>query len=303
MHIPWSEVELLLAIEQAGSLSGAAKLLHVTQPTVSRRLVELEALVGEPLFARSVEGAALTSFGERILEPARRMADAALEVDDVARGADTQPRGVVRVTAPPGVANEFLAPFAGLLRTKLPDIRLEIISTISYLDLARREADLALRFPPLDRASTQRGLITLASRERSVGAYAMRDYIATLPRAYTIADVGWIGWAPPFEHVSPNPQLAALIPGFHPVFASDDLLVQLEAAVAGVGAIPLGKPQNPRAPESPLVEMKLDFGKLTVPLHLVCAQSSLSIPRVKAVAELLAREIQTGVKRPRAAAR
>jgi DNA-binding transcriptional LysR family regulator len=58
MHIPWSELELLLAVARAGSLSGAAKALQVTQPTVSRRLAELEALLGEPLFVRTVDGAA-----------------------------------------------------------------------------------------------------------------------------------------------------------------------------------------------------------------------------------------------------
>jgi hypothetical protein len=103
--------------------------------------------------------------------------------------------------------------------------------------------------------------------------------------------VGWIGWAPPLEHISPNPQLAARIPGFRPVFASDDFLVQLRAAEAGVGAIVLGRFRSRLAPPTPLVEMKLNLGKLTSSLHLVCAPSSLFIPRVRAVGELLAREL------------
>ncbi len=296
MHIPWGDLELILAVADAGSLSAAAKTLRVTQPTISRRLAELEGEVGEPLFTRTVDGTSLTSFGERMVEPARRMADAARDVDLAATGADTKPRGVVRLTAPPGVAVNLVAPFAALARERLPEVRLEVISTVSYLDLARREADLGLRIAPLDRPSARRDLVTLASFQHGVAAFATKEYAATLPRGFGFADVGWIAWAPPFEHVSPNPQLAAIIPGFRPVFASDDYLVQLRAAEAGVGAILLGRFRRPRALPTPLVELKLDLGTVTTSLHLVCARSSLAIPRVKAVADLLAKEIEWTAK-------
>ena len=292
MHVSWSDLELFLAVAEAGSLSGAAKHLRVTQPTVSRQLAELEARLGEPLFVRSVDGARLTPFGERMLEPAKRMADAAREADHAAAGVETRPRGVVRITAPPGVAFEILAPFAARAAKELPEVRLEVLSTVSYLDLARREADLGVRMQPLDRASGQRDLVTVTSVQHGVAAYATREYIASLGRGFGLADVGWIGWAPPLEHLPPNPQLAARIPGFAPVFASDDYIVQLRAAEAGVGAIVLGRIRSPRALPTALVPMKLDFGKLTSSLHLVCARSSLTIPRVKAVADLLARELE-----------
>ncbi len=291
MHIPWGEVELFLAIAEAGSLSAAAKALRVTQPTVSRRLAELEGELGEPLFVRTVDGTTLTPFGERMLEPARRMADCAGDVTLVASGAEPGPRGVVRVTAPPGVAFELLAPFAVHLRQRLPDVRLEVIASVAYLDLARREADLGIRMLPLDRPTTQRDLVTLAGVEFAVAAFAARGYVAKLPRGYGMADVDWIGWAPPLDNLSPNPQLAARIPGFRPVFASDDFLVQLRAAEVGIGAIVLGRFRSRHALPTPLVELKLDFGKLQSSMHLVCARSSLSIPRVRAVADLLATEL------------
>jgi DNA-binding transcriptional LysR family regulator len=75
MNIPWEDVRLFLAVAEAGSLSAASKRLHTTQPTVSRRLAELEATLGEPLFVRNAQGIALTSFGERLVEPSRRMAE------------------------------------------------------------------------------------------------------------------------------------------------------------------------------------------------------------------------------------
>jgi DNA-binding transcriptional LysR family regulator len=297
VHIPWGDVELFLAIADAGSLSGAAQALRVTQPTVSRRLAELEANLGEALFTRGVEGTRLTAFGERMVDPARRMAESAGEVALLASGAETTPRGVVRVTAPPGVAFDVLAPFAVLAREKLPEVRLEIVSSTAYLDLARREADIAVRLQRLDRPSIERGLVTLGSVEHAVGAYGTREYAASLPKGYRLEDVGWIAWAPPFESLPPNPQLAARIPGFRPVFASDDFLVQLRAAEAGVGAVVLGRFRSARALPTPLVELKVDFGKLRSSLHLVSSRGSLSIPRVKAVADLLCAELKATAKR------
>jgi DNA-binding transcriptional LysR family regulator len=304
VNIPWNDVELVLAIAETGSVSAAAKRLRTTQPTVSRRLAELEAALGEPLFARSVEGTTPTSFGERMLPAARRMAEAAGEIERVASGAESTPKGIVRVTAPPGVAYLFLAPLAGRLRALLPDVRLEVVATTTYVDLARREADLALRVQPMDRPA-QRDLVSLATTTSPVAAFAAPSLAAALPAKPQLADVPWVAWAPPFEQLSPNPQLARLIPGFRPAFAADDYIVQIRAAEAGVGAIALDRSALRYALPSPLVELPLSFGNLTSSLDLVCARASLAIPRVKAVAEVLARELTRPVakRRPRGSER
>jgi DNA-binding transcriptional LysR family regulator len=294
MHIPWDDVHVFLAVAEAGSLSGAARRLRTTQPTVSRRIADLEATVGEPLFVRTADGAALTAFGERLLDPARRMAECASEVERAVDRGDAAPRGVVRLTAPPGIAFEVVAPFAAWLRKELPEVRLEVVATVHYLDLSRREADLALRFA----APAQRDLVTLASLEMEAAAFASESYARTLPKGYGMADVAWIGWAPPHDDRSPNRELAALIPGFSPVFACDDFLVQLAAAQAGLGAIFLGRARHRFSPKSTLVELDLELGDLGQALHLVCAKSALAIPGVRAVAELLAAEL-AGAEAPR----
>lgn len=290
MDVSWNDVALFLAVAETGSVSAAAKRLRTTQPTVSRRLADLEASLGEPLFVRSVEGTAPTSFGERMLPAARRMAEAAGEVERVASGAESTPKGVVRVTAPPGVAYTFLAPLAAALRAQLPDVRLEVVATTSYVDLARRDADLALRVLPLDRP--QRDLVVLATRTSPVAAFAAPALAAALPARPALADVPWIAWAPPLEDLPPNPQLARMIPGFQPVFAANDYIVQIRAAEAGVGAVILDRLAFRVALPSPLVELPVSFGKLTSSLHLVCARASLAIPRVKAVADVLAGELR-----------
>ena len=114
---------------------------------------------------------------------------------------------------------------------------------------------------------------------------------------YDFADVDWIGWPPPFEQLAPNPQLAAKIPGFRPVFAADDFLVQLRAAEAGIGAIILSGFRSRYEPPRALVPLALSFGAMTSTHELVCARGALVIPRVKAVADLLAKELAWTAKR------
>jgi DNA-binding transcriptional LysR family regulator len=288
MDIPWDDVRLFLAVAESGSLSAAARRLRIAQPTASRRLAELEATLGETLFLRGVGGTALTSYGERLVEPARRMAEWAGDIERAADRRDTRPRGVVRLTAPPGIAAEFVAPFAAFAKERLPDVRLEVIATVHYLDLSRREADLALRME----RPRQRDLVTLFSLEHEVAAYAAPKYIAGLRRRYGLADVDWIAWAPPLEQLSPNRELCTLIAGFSPVFASDNFLVQLRAAEAGVGAIFLPRVRHRFSRDAILEELDVDIGRVSTALHLVCARSALDIPRVRAVAELIRSELE-----------
>lgn len=288
MDIPWDDIRLFLAIAETGSLSAAARHTRLGQPTLSRRLAQLEERLGYPLFRRSALGAVLTPAGEKLVEPAQRMAEWAGELERSAERGEASPHGVVRLTAPPGVAFDFVAPFAASLRETLPEVQLQVLSTIRYMDLSRREADLALRIEP----PTQRDLVTVASVELENVVCASRAYKAKLPAHFGPEDIDWIGWAPPFDHLPPNPQLAELIPGFRPAFASDDFLVQCRAAEEGVGAIVLGRMPHRLSTLNELETLDVDLGMhARSGLHLVGAKSALEIPRVHAVVKLLLNEL------------
>jgi DNA-binding transcriptional LysR family regulator len=299
MHIPWEAVELFLAAAEHKSLAKAAKVLRVTQPTVSRRLAELEATVGESLFVRSVEGVTLTSAGERLLGPARTMSEGHGELERLASGSRAEPTGMVHVTAPPGIAYELLAPFAAKLRTTLPGVRLSVEASIRQVDLVRREADLALRASK----PTTRDLVTLASVEEPVAAFASRAYLKSLPTSPSLAKIDWIAWPASHAEVPPNPQLAARIPDFAPVFAADDFLVQMRAAELGVGAIILSSGTSRIAGRSVLAPLPVALGPMKVGIYLVCARSALAIPRVRAVADLLSAELSREARVQRSTAK
>lgn len=288
MDISWEDVRLFLAVADHGSLTEAARQLQVGQPTVSRRLAVLEEQLGYPLFERSVEGAELTSRGERWLEPARRMAEWAGELRSTAERGDTAPGGVVRITAAPGVAFDFVAPFARLARDKYPQIRLQVSSRVEHLDLGRREADIALRLRP----PNQRDLVLVHTLTHHNDAFVSPSYAAKLSAKPKLSEIDFIAWAPPFEAFTPNPELAQLVPGFRPAFASDDFIVQLRAAEAGLGAMFLGKVRHRFNRHVGLQPLGLDLGQHSKSsLHVVCAKSALGVSRIRAIAELLAEEL------------
>ncbi len=293
MDIAWDDARLLLAIAETGSLSGAARRLKLGQPTVTRRLAHLEYVVGAKLFRRSVEGAALTSAGERLVTPAKKMAEWAGELQRAAESNDGTPKGLVRVTASPFVCFEFLAPFAGYVLEHNPGLRLEVLSSVQYLDLSRGEADLALRAL----APTKGDLQSVFSLSVENAVFVSKALRAKLPKRPTLGDMPWVAWAPPFDSVPPNPQLAEMVPNFQPVFTADHFLVQLAAAEAGVGAMVLGRVRHPASRTTNLVPLDLELGpyaKTTV--HLVCAKSALDTARVRRVADLLVRELKRTVR-------
>lgn len=288
MHIPWDDVRLFLCLAETRSMSRAATLLNLRQPTISRRLAALEDELGYPLFLRSASGVSLTAAGERWLVPAGKMAEWAGEVSRVAGGREERMSGVVRVAAAPGVAFDFLAPFASWLKTKEPRISLQLLTSIHYVDLARGEADLALRMRPANQAD----LVTVASLRHRNAVFVAKSYAKQLPKRCTWADLRWICWAPPYEHLPPNPVLESLIPDFKPAFSTDNFLVMLRAVESGVGAMVLGHLRHRFTNIGSLVPLRLDLESHShSELHLVCAKSALEIPRVKLVADRLADEI------------
>ena len=290
MNTSWEDLHLFLTVAETGSLSQAARKLRIGQPTVSRRLSQLEESLGQTLCDRSVEGVRLTAFGEQLLEPLRQMASCAALCDAHVEGREPAPRGIVRITAPPGVAHDFLVPFAAELRQKNPEIQLQVLARIQYVDLARREADLAIRM----RATEQKELTSLFELDVPVGAFGSAAYVASLPSHWQLSDIAFVGWAPPFEDLAPNPQLAASVKDFVPALASDDYLVQSRAAELGLGVIFL-----------PLIRHRfsLDRGLTRLPaldpgptasghVQLLASKSALSVAKVRYVADRLLEELK-----------
>lgn len=155
--------------------------------------------------------------------------------------------------------------------------------------LGPEKGNLALRSKP----SNQADLVTVASFEHANAIFGAKDYVARLPRRFNLTDFDWICWAPPYEGLAPNPQLAEMVPGFVPAFTSDSFVVQRQAAEAGLGVMALANWRHRFARPTSLVALKFDLGShARSAMHLVCAKSALDIPRVRLVADVLAEELR-----------
>jgi DNA-binding transcriptional LysR family regulator len=289
MDSSWEDWRLFLAVADAGSMSGAARALRLGQPTLSRRIGLLEERLDGPLFVRRTDGVTPTALGEQLLPAARRMAECASDAERVVAGGERAPEGRVRIAAPPGVAFDFLAPVAGVLRSRVPGVRLEVRSDVEYVSLARGEADIALR----SRAPAEHDLVDLAAVPIRAAVFAARAYARRLPRRYGLADLDWIAWAPPFEDTPPNRELsAALGERFRKVFTSNDYLVQIAALEAGVGAMVLGRKFHRLSRIDRLVELPVDLGPAAfTTFHLVVAKRMVDVPRIRAVVDALRAEL------------
>lgn len=290
MSLRWDDLRLFVAVHEQGSLSGAARLLKLGQPTLSRRISELEAAIGEPLFERQSQGAVLTAAGRRLLPAAQSMAEWAREAELHVSSHPHLPQGKVRIAAPPGIALQLVAPLAAAFRRQYPQIQIEVLSGVEMLNLARGEADLALR----TMRSQDDDLICLDELDSPMRAYASKAYVAGLPPRPGFVDLDWICWATPYDGLQINQELSARIPDFVPAFASDDYNVQLAACKAGLGAMILPRVLHQHAGlglTDDLQEIDLDLGPGAVgSLYMVCHKRHRHLPKVQLVIDALSAE-------------
>ena len=230
----WDDLRYLLAVHQRGTLAAAARELKVTKATASRRLAALEASLGTSLFERKPDGLSLTAAGKEVLEAAKGMEDLAATVEGrVTSGADARPRGTVWLTAPQWLAARFLIPALPELKARHPELEVELLGTDQILNLAQREADLALRnVRPTQRSLTARRVAELGGCVYASHLYLERRGIPRGPDAIDGHDVlvyEGLGGMPGFEWLR-DPSRGGRI-----AFRANDPASLVSAATAGLG--------------------------------------------------------------------
>lgn len=287
MKLKWDDLSLFLAAAELGSLSAAARSLGIGQPTMSRRIGELEELLGEPLFERQSQGIALTAMGQKLLPSAQRMADWATEAELSVKRRERMPSGRVRVASSPGFAYELLVPLAVELRRANPKMSIDILSGVQVLNLGRGEADLALR----NKAPSDPDQLCLDNISNPIRIYTSRSYRQTLPDGFKVDDLDWISWSRPYDNLPGVQHLKKNIPAFNPVFTSDDYLVQLAACRAGIGAMLLPKASHRFSQLGELEELPIELGSEAVStLYLVCHKRQFQLQKVQVVIRAIGQE-------------
>jgi DNA-binding transcriptional LysR family regulator len=175
----------MLAVMDTGSLSGAARVLDLSQPTVGRHIEALETALEAPLFTRSATGLNPTRLALALEPHARAMAAAAETLARTAAGDPDSARGVVRVTASEIVAVEVLPEILTQFRRAHPLIDIELVASNRQEDLLRRDADVAIRMV----RPTQDALLARRIGEVRIGFFARRDYLEQFGAPESIDDL------------------------------------------------------------------------------------------------------------------
>lgn len=173
----WNLIRSFVAVVEQGSLTRAAEVLGLSQPTLSRQIAELESSIGAALFERVARGLKLTPTGENLVEPARHMMVAARSLGMAAATQSHDMRGTVRITASEMVSGFVLPALLHQLAQQHPEIQIELVASNQISNLLEREADIAIRMV----RPAQSALITRHLTDWPIGFYGHRDYLAGLP--------------------------------------------------------------------------------------------------------------------------
>lgn len=166
---------LFVTIVEQQSMVRAAEQLGMPKATVSRRLTNLEAALGQRLLLRTTRRLTLTDFGQEFLEHCRRVAEEVAATQDFVRSQEEQPRGRLRVSMQGEYARQnFSRAFATFIE-KYPEIQLDLDLTSRRVDLIGERFDLAIRMGTLDNDSA---LVVRKIDEQSIGLYASPIYLA-----------------------------------------------------------------------------------------------------------------------------
>ncbi len=243
MNLDWEKLRLFDLVAEAGSITEAARRLHMSQPALSRQIGALEDAIGAKLFHRHARGLAMTHEGEQLRATTHEMQERLERTRQAIDASRDRPTGEIRLTTTVSFGSTWLARQLGDFLDLYPDIQINMQLFDHDADLAKREADVAIRFHlPLQSELVQKPLFPIRHY-----LCASPDYLARHGAPATIADLDQhrliaygdaapdflkgINWALELGHES-DPRRAALT-----INNSFGVLQAVEAG-AGIAALP-----------------------------------------------------------------
>ena len=178
-------MRLFIRVADTGSFSKAAADLDVGQPTVSRRIQDLEAQLGADLFLRTPRALSLTQAGEKFYTRARAILEDFEQAEAEVRGLDNEPYGQLRITVPHSLARVVIAPALASFLRRYPELSIDVISDDTYTDIVQEGIDLAFRLGELADSSLMAKRIALSPRK----LWASAIYAAQMSALESPADL------------------------------------------------------------------------------------------------------------------
>uniref|UniRef100_UPI0035CC5FAD LysR family transcriptional regulator n=1 Tax=uncultured Sphingomonas sp. TaxID=158754 RepID=UPI0035CC5FAD len=286
----WDLYRTFEAVLRTGSLSGAARTLGLTQPSIARHIDALEQAIGRDLFVRSQRGLTPTAAALELKPYAELLASTSTALLRTAEGHAGKIAGTVRVSASEVVSAEHLPAMLSRLRQAHPALAFEISASNSVDDLLQRQADIAVRMVQ----PTQQSLIARKVPPIPLGLHAHADYLARRGTPHTLRDLAkhdMIGFD------TETPAIRAFAEQF-PTFTRASFALRIDNDVAQLAAIRAGfgigicqVPVATRAPE--LVRVLADAFAINLSVWIVMHEDLRTSPRCSVVFDALVAEFST----------
>ena len=292
--LDWNLLRAFHATATLGSLSAAARRLGLTQPTLSRQILALEADLDVALFERIGRKLFLTATGSVLLEHTKLMGEGAEAVFLSAIGDVQALSGRVSISATDTYSAYVLPNILARIRLEAPQLTVAVLASNDLSDLHRREADIAIRHVAPDRD----GLIGQRLPDTEAYFYASNEWIKQngMPSDGTaLARLGLIG-------MDDIDQFAAYMSGIGvPMEASDFRLVSNSGIAVwqmvqnGLGVAVMLREVADRTPD--VTRLPLDLPPISVPVWLVTHRGLAASPRIRLVQKILSEELAHVINR------
>jgi len=235
----WDDMRFFLAVCRTYSFVAAATRLHVTHSTVSRRISALEASLETQLFLRTEQGCRLTPAGEALLPYAEQLETTVMNLEEQVSGKNSQLSGTIRIGAPDGLGNCFLATRLGEFQKWHPHLEIELIAVPMYYSLTKREIDILITITK----PTSGNIIARKITDYRLGLFAAEKYLESHPKISRQEDLAGHETVDYIEDLLYDENLkflAEFAPANKARFRSSTVVGQMNAvsAGAGIGVVP-----------------------------------------------------------------
>lgn len=279
--LSWDDFAYFLAVVRGGSLSAAAAEMGASASTVSRHIDALETRLGLSLFLRQPRGYVLSDAGTELLARVSEVERAVKAVERMGV-ATSEIAGEIKIAAPESVAHYLILPHLPELVREHPELRIELLVTRFRADLARREADIALRITEPGQHDFAPDAIARQVGSFHFGLYCAESLLESVADWRSLPHVSWdASWArlPMVEW------LQELFPKQAPVMRSNSMQAHYLAARAGVGVAMLPRFLVQR--EGGLVQIEADLSHTRHELWMLHHQDLKGSDKVRVIKRFL----------------
>ena len=284
----WDDMRYFLAVSRTSSFVAAAGDLKVNHSTVARRISALEEALQTQLFQRTGKGCQLTHAGEKLLPFAEQLESTFIDLEESASGKNLQLAGSVRISAPDGIGNSFLAPRLGRFQRDHPALEIELNAVPKYYSLAKREIDISITV----RKPTEGNLVARKLTNYRFGLFASEAYLAghkPIRSSEDLREHNIVGYIDDLLYDQALHYLDEFSPGLQANFRSSTVVGQISALVAGagIGIIPyfLARPEPVLVPVLPDHSIEREFWLQVNP-------DSRKLARVRTIIDFIVDQIE-----------